>query len=62
MRVLDRATGQAKEDSGPMDAGGWMEAGNPVIPIILKLPLISLPPGGYTLELRVRTTKERRWS
>jgi hypothetical protein len=53
VRILDRATGQEKDDSGPMDAGGWMQAGNPVIPIALNLPVSELPAGPYTLELRV---------
>ena len=36
-----------------MDADGWVQAGNPVIPITLNLPASKLPAGGYTLEVRV---------
>ena len=53
VRILDRATGEEKKDSGPMDAGGWLQAGIPVIPIALNLPASELPAGSYTLELRV---------
>jgi VWFA-related protein len=53
IRVLDRKTGQAKEDSGPMDASDWMEPGNPVMPIALTLPVASLAAGAYSLEVRV---------
>jgi len=53
IRILDRATGQEKHDSGPMDAGAWMRAGNPVIPIALTLPVSDLPAGSYTLEVHV---------
>jgi VWFA-related protein len=52
-RILDRATGQEKSDSGLMDAAGWMQAGNPMIPIALNLPVSNLPAGSYTLEVRV---------
>ena len=51
-RILDRATGQEK-NSESMDAGGWMQPGNPVIPIALNLPVSNLPAGSYTLEVRV---------
>jgi hypothetical protein len=53
LRILDRATGQEKKDLGHSDAGAWMQTGTPVIPIALKLPVSVLPPGSYTLELRV---------
>jgi hypothetical protein len=52
IRILDRATAQEKR-SEPIDAGGSMRAGNPVIPIALSLPASSLPVGSYTLEVRV---------
>jgi hypothetical protein len=52
MRILDRATGQEK-NSESMDAGRWIQPGNPVIPIALNLPVSNLPAGSYTLEVRV---------
>jgi hypothetical protein len=55
IRILNRATGEEKNNSGPMDAGEWMQAGNPVIPIALNLPASNLPAGSYTLEVRVDT-------
>jgi VWFA-related protein len=51
VRVVDRKTGDAKWDSGiatlPMPADG----GKPSIPAASKLPLESLPPGVYRLEV-----------
>lgn len=46
-----------KIDSGPLDAGEWRESGNPVIRIAPALPLSDLPPGAYTLEVRVKGDK-----
>ena len=59
IRVLDRATGEEKADSGPMDAADWMQAGNPVIPIALTFPVANMPPGSYTLEVRVAREGEQ---
>jgi len=53
LRLLDRATGQERNDSGVQDASAWMQNGNPVIPITLTLPVSKLPPGAYTLEVRI---------
>ena len=53
MRIIDRGTRQDKVDSGPMDAAVWMQAGNPVIPIALTLPVSDLAAGLYTLEVYV---------
>jgi VWFA-related protein len=52
-RVLDRATGQEKFDSGPIEVSGWTQAGGGVIPIMLDLPISKLVTGSYTLEVRV---------
>lgn len=50
LRVLDRKTGEQKvEVHGPI---AQVNAGNPVVPVGMKLPLDKLPPGSYRLELK----------
>ncbi|PYT33016.1 MAG: hypothetical protein DMG58_08805 [Acidobacteria bacterium] len=52
LRVLDRKTGEAKQDSGLMNVAPLIRAGNAVIPIGLKLPINSLAAGGYRAEVK----------
>ena len=50
MLVLDSKTGEKKFDTGgPVPTA---KAGDPVVPIGLRLPLDKLPPGSYKLELK----------
>ena len=51
MRVLDRRTGEQKE-AGPVGASDYIRPGNPVVPVLLKVPVASLPPGSYALEVK----------
>jgi VWFA-related protein len=51
LRLLDRKTGEPKVDSGVMEVATFIHAGNPVIPVGLKLPLTSLAAGAYRVEL-----------
>jgi VWFA-related protein len=51
LRVTDRKTGEAKMDSGVLEVANFIHAGNPVIPVGLKLPLTSLIAGSYRVEL-----------
>jgi hypothetical protein len=63
LRVTDRKTGQEKVASGSMEIvpgacptghtclTGYIKAGNPVVPLLLKLPLKDLPPGSYHVEI-----------
>jgi VWFA-related protein len=51
MKVLDRKTGQAKFDTGMFTAASFIQKGNPVIPVGLKLPVNTLDPGSYRVEL-----------
>ena len=53
IRILDRATGQPRFDTGVKIIGGFMRAGNPVVPIVSPLPSASLPAGAWKLEGRV---------
>ncbi|HXW91300.1 MAG TPA: VWA domain-containing protein [Terriglobales bacterium] len=51
MKVFDRKTGQAKFDTGMVTAASFIQKGNPVIPVGLKLPVGTLDPGAYRVEL-----------
>jgi hypothetical protein len=52
LRVLDRKTQEAKQDSGMGGVSNLMRAGNEVIPVGLKLPLDKLAPGAYRAEVK----------
>jgi VWFA-related protein len=52
IRVTDRKTGKQISDVGVSDLSGSIQAGNPVIPLGLKLPLTSPTAGSYRVELR----------
>ena len=54
MRVRDRKTGEQKVDAG--GAVPNVQAGNPVVPLGLRLPLDKLQPGSYQLELKAQDT------
>ncbi|HXX27809.1 MAG TPA: VWA domain-containing protein [Terriglobales bacterium] len=51
MKVFDRKTGQAKFDTGMIAAASFIEKGNPVVPVGLKLPVNTLDPGSYRVQL-----------
>jgi len=53
VRVLDRASGQQKQDTGFRSVGIYEQPGNPVIPILSTLPVANLPPGAWRLEVSV---------
>ena len=53
IRVLDRATGQQKSDTGAKAASTFERAGNSTIPVISTLPTANLPAGAYGLEVSV---------
>jgi len=53
VRVLDRATGQRKSDTGARAASNFERAGNATVPVISTLPIANLPPGAYKLEVSV---------
>jgi hypothetical protein len=54
--VVDRKTGATKFDTGLTNVGPAIRAGNPVIPMALKLPLDKLEPGSYRVELKALDT------
>lgn len=51
LRVLDRKTAAEKFDSGMSRIDNMIQKGNPVIPLGMKVPLDTLVPGSYQLEL-----------
>jgi VWFA-related protein len=57
MRVTDRKSGEKKVDVGIPDTANSIRPGNPVIPLGLKLPVASLAPGSYRVELRALDEK-----
>jgi len=52
LRVLDRASGAEKLDSGGVEVSNFIRPGSPVVPIGLKLPISTLTPGAYRLEMK----------
>ncbi|HVN04183.1 MAG TPA: VWA domain-containing protein [Bryobacteraceae bacterium] len=56
IRVLDRKTNDAKEDSGLMSLSREMKRGNPVIPVGFKISVGKLNPGSYRAEVTARDT------
>jgi hypothetical protein len=51
LKITDKKTGQAKLESGTMPVDGYVRKGNPVVPVIMKLPLKDLPPGSYHIDV-----------
>ena len=51
-RILDRATSKEVFSTGAIAAEEFMQKGNPVIPVGLKVQVAELPPGAYTLVMQ----------
>jgi VWFA-related protein len=51
IRIIDRKTGEKKIEAGVADTSASVKAGNPVVPLGLKLPTDRLAPGSYRVEL-----------
>lgn len=51
-RIVDMKSGQQKLDLGVMDAKDLIKPGNSTVPMAVKLPLDTLPPGTYRVDLR----------
>jgi hypothetical protein len=52
LTVLDRKTGEQKIHAGYTNTAASMQAGNPVIPVGVVLPVGKLDAGSYKVELR----------
>ena len=63
--VVDRKSGEKRvDDSGLINLESSAKAGNPVIPLGLRIPVEKLPPGSYRAEIKAmdsagHTTKQR---
>jgi VWFA-related protein len=57
LRVIDAKTGEQKVDSGLVEMTRYAQAGNPVVPVGLRVPVDQLAPGSYKLELIGRNEK-----
>jgi VWFA-related protein len=51
-RIIDMKTGKTKLDLGIVDTKDLIKPGNPVVPVAVKLPLSTLDPGTYRVDLR----------
>lgn len=47
LRLLDAQSNEQKWDSGNVDLSALAKPGSRVIPVALKLPVATLPPGAY---------------
>jgi hypothetical protein len=52
LRVLDPKTKEQKVTTGLINIAAAMQPGSPLIPIALKLPIATLGPGAYEVELK----------
>jgi VWFA-related protein len=51
LKITDRKSGESKVASGTMALDNYVRKGNPVVPVIMKLPLKDLPAGSYHLDV-----------
>jgi hypothetical protein len=51
IKVIDQKTGTEKMNSGNLPLKQYVRPGNPVVPVILNLPIKELAPGMYHLEV-----------
>jgi VWFA-related protein len=56
MRIVDRKSGEQKVDTGFISMATYVRAGNAVVPVGLKVPVDTLPPGAYRAELKAIDT------
>jgi hypothetical protein len=54
LRLLDAQSSEQKWDSGDVDLSALAKSGSRTIPVALKLPIATLPPGSYRAELTVK--------
>lgn len=59
LKVVDRKTGEMKQDTGLMKMNDVARPESPVIPIGLKLPIASLTAGSYRVELQAKDSAGR---
>ncbi len=54
LRLLDAQSNEQQWNSGDVDLSALAKSGSKVIPVALKLPVATLPPGTYRAELTVK--------
>src|ERR1700735_2293031 len=50
--VIDQKTGKQVFSTGPFNVGTFVQKGNPVIPLALKVPVDTFPAGEYRVEMQ----------
>jgi len=50
--VVDPKTGKSIFSSGAVDVAGYVQKGNSVVPLGLKVPFDNLPPGQYRVDMQ----------
>ena len=55
-RVLDRKTGEVKQDTGMAGVASYVSPGDPRVPFATRVPVAQLPAGSYRLEVRAGHT------
>jgi VWFA-related protein len=51
IKITDRKTGESKVASGNFKLDSYIRPGNPMVPVILKLPVKDLPAGAYRVDV-----------
>jgi VWFA-related protein len=63
LKITDRKSGEQKVASGTMEIGAnYIHKGNPMVPIVLKLPVKDLPAGAYRLDIAVGDSTGKQMS
>jgi hypothetical protein len=57
--LIDEATGKQAYNSGALAVTQFQTAGNPVIPVLFRVPLDKLPAGKYRLDVQAATDKKQ---
>ncbi|MEO8657399.1 MAG: VWA domain-containing protein [Bryobacteraceae bacterium] len=60
LRIVDRKTGEAKDDTGLVSLAGLIKPGSSVIPVGMGLPIAKLDAGAYRAELTAMDTAGHR--
>jgi hypothetical protein len=61
-RVLDRRTGEVRQDTGMAGVASYIRPGNPMVPFATRLAVSQLPAGQYRLEVWPDTPPASRLS
>ena len=56
LKLVDKKSGQPKLDTGFITLAPYIKAGNPMIPVGMRLPIDKLEPGSYRAEFQAKDT------